>query len=55
MASFDGSIPTLALVAGLLIETADANGSTLLIATHDARLRKYVATTIQIAPLVLAG
>ncbi len=44
-----------ARVAKLLIETADANGSTLLIATHDARLREFIPTTLQLAPLALAA
>lgn len=44
-----------ARVAKLMIETANANGSTLLIATHDARLREYVPTTIQLVPLALAA
>ncbi|ASY45884.1 MAG: ATP-binding cassette domain-containing protein [Sphingobium sp.] len=35
-----------ARVASLLIEAADRNGSTLLIATHDQRLRKLIPHTI---------
>lgn len=35
-------------VARLLIDTADANGSTLLIATHDARLRAFVLDTVEL-------
>lgn len=33
-------------VGRLLIDTANANGSTLLIATHDARLRAFIPETI---------
>jgi putative ABC transport system ATP-binding protein len=38
-------------VGRLLIETAEANGSTLLIATHDARLRKYLPNTLALRAL----
>ncbi|MDR7154811.1 putative ABC transport system ATP-binding protein [Sphingobium xenophagum] len=33
-------------VASLLIETADRNGSTLLVATHDQRLKKLIPRTV---------
>ena len=42
-------------VAKLLIETADANGSTLLIATHDARLREHIPGAIRLTPLAMAA
>lgn len=38
-------------VAALLLEAADANGSTLLIATHDTRLRRFIADTVELAPM----
>lgn len=39
-------------IARLLIDTANANGSTLLIATHDVRLRAFVPNTIVLNPFV---
>lgn len=42
-------------VGRLLVETADANGSTLLIATHDHRLRALIPNTIVLTPLKLAA
>lgn len=42
-------------VGRLLIETADANESTLLIATHDNRLRALIPDTITLTPLKLAA
>lgn len=38
-------------VAHLLLEMAEANGSTLLIATHDARLRQFIPDAIALQPL----
>lgn len=40
-----------ARIATLLLETAEANGSTLLIATHDARLRNFIPRTVALQPL----
>jgi len=37
-------------VSRLLIETANAHGSTLLIATHDARLKACIGNTLVLAP-----
>jgi putative ABC transport system ATP-binding protein len=37
-------------IGRLLLETADANGSTLLIATHDARLQAFIPTALHLAP-----
>ena len=37
-------------IARLLVSTADAQGSTLLIATHDSRLRAHVANVVQLDP-----
>lgn len=42
-------------VARLLIDTANAQGSTLLIATHDARLRAFIPDTILLAPATQAA
>lgn len=42
-------------IARLLIDTADAYGSTLLIATHDARLKTFIARSEQLAPLAVAA
>lgn len=42
-------------VAQLLIDTANAQGSTLLIATHDARLRAFIPDTILLAPATQAA
>ncbi|MDP9421871.1 MAG: ATP-binding cassette domain-containing protein [Pseudomonadota bacterium] len=42
-------------VARLLIDTANANGSTLLIATHDARLRAFIPETIALDRLKQAA
>ncbi len=42
-------------VARLLIETADANGSTLLIATHDARLRAFIPNAVALNSLKTAA
>lgn len=39
-------------VARLLLETAHANGSTLLIATHDARLQAYIPTALRLGPQI---
>jgi putative ABC transport system ATP-binding protein len=39
------------LVARLLLDVAEANGSTLLIATHDARLRHFIPETVALEPL----
>lgn len=36
-------------IARLLLETADRNGSTLLVATHDGRLKRHIAETILLA------
>jgi putative ABC transport system ATP-binding protein len=37
-------------IARLLIETADAHGSTLLIATHDGRLRAHISNALVLSP-----
>ncbi|MEE2740921.1 MAG: ATP-binding cassette domain-containing protein [Pseudomonadota bacterium] len=37
-------------VASLLLETADRNGSTLLIATHDERLKALIPRTVSLVP-----
>ncbi|BAK66087.1 putative ABC transporter ATP-binding protein [Sphingobium sp. SYK-6] len=37
-------------VARLLLETADHNGSTLLVATHDARLKAFIPRSRTLAP-----
>lgn len=37
-------------VARLLMQTADQNGSTLLIATHDARLRAFIPNSRSLTP-----
>lgn len=37
---------SMAMVTRLLIDTADATGATLLIATHDARLRDYIPDVV---------
>jgi putative ABC transport system ATP-binding protein len=37
-------------IGRLLLETADANGSTLLIATHDKRLQAFIPTALHLAP-----
>jgi putative ABC transport system ATP-binding protein len=42
-------------VGRLLVETADVNGSTLLIATHDQRLRALVQNTVALSALKLAA
>jgi putative ABC transport system ATP-binding protein len=38
----------MAIVADLLVETANSNGSTLLIATHDARLQSRIGRTVRL-------
>ncbi len=40
-----------ARVAQLLLDTANANGSTLLVATHDARLQAHIPDSVEIAPI----
>lgn len=42
-------------VARLLVTTADANGSTLLIATHDARLRAFLPDVVTLPPSRMAA
>lgn len=42
-------------LARLLLDTAEANGSTLLIATHDARLREFIPDTIALTPRAKAA
>lgn len=42
-------------VAKLLIETADAHGSTLLIATHDTRLKAHIAKAMVLQPARVAA
>lgn len=42
-------------VARLLIDTADTHGSTLLVATHDARIRKFIADAVVLAPVTEAA
>lgn len=45
-----------ARVARLLLDTTAANGSTLLIATHDARLKAYIPDRVELAaPLRVAA
>jgi len=44
-----------ASVARLLLDTAEANGSTLLIATHDARLKAFIPDHVLLAPLARAA
>ncbi|KHL25020.1 ABC transporter ATP-binding protein [Croceibacterium mercuriale] len=39
-------------IARLLVGTADAHGSTLLIATHDARLKAHIPHALVLAPIV---
>ncbi|MEK7343601.1 MAG: ATP-binding cassette domain-containing protein [Pseudomonadota bacterium] len=39
-------------VGALLIETADRNGSTLLIATHDQRLKPLIPRAVSLVPTV---
>ena len=39
-------------IARLLVGTADAHGSTLLIATHDARLKAHIPHALVLAPVV---
>ena len=38
-------------IGRLLLDTANANGSTLLIATHDARLKALIPDTVTLAPV----
>jgi putative ABC transport system ATP-binding protein len=40
-----------ARIARLLLDAAEANGSTLLIATHDARLRSFIPQAVALQPL----
>lgn len=40
-----------ARVARLLIDTAGRHGSTLLVATHDARMREFIPDAVTLAPL----
>jgi putative ABC transport system ATP-binding protein len=40
-----------ASVARLLLNMAEANGSTLLVATHDTRLRQFIPETVALQPL----
>lgn len=42
-------------VARLLLDTANANGSTLLIATHDARLRTFIPNAVALRGLKAAA
>lgn len=42
-------------IGRLLVETAEANGSTLLIATHDARLKAFLPNILTLAPLAGAA
>ena len=42
----------MAKVARLLLDTADANGSTLLVATHDVRLQAFIPTAIGLDTVV---
>jgi putative ABC transport system ATP-binding protein len=44
-----------AKVARLLLETANANGSTLLVATHDARLQAFFPAVIRLDPRLQAA
>ena len=44
-----------ARVARLLLDTANANGSTLLIATHDARLQPFFPAAIRLGALLEAA
>ncbi|WP_347303117.1 ATP-binding cassette domain-containing protein [Croceibacterium sp. TMG7-5b_MA50] len=39
-------------IAQLLVTTADAHGSTLLIATHDARLRAHIDNALVLRPMI---
>ncbi|WP_439540744.1 ABC transporter ATP-binding protein [Sphingomonas sp.] len=38
-------------VARLLIDTANAHGSTLLVATHDARIKAFIPDAVTLAPV----
>jgi len=42
-------------IARLLLHAADANGSTLLIATHDARMRRFVPGVVSLTPPLAAA
>jgi putative ABC transport system ATP-binding protein len=42
--------PNAERVARLLVDTADSNGSTLLIATHDARLKAFIPRSRSLVP-----
>lgn len=42
-------------VAELLLKTADDMGATLLVATHDARLKHYIPTAVELQPLETAA
>lgn len=42
-------------IGRLLIETADVNGSTLLVATHDVRLKAFIPEVITLAPAKVAA
>lgn len=42
-------------VARLLIDTANTHGSTLLVATHDARIKVFIPDTVTLAPVCEAA
>lgn len=42
-------------VARLLIDTAEKHGSTLLVATHDTRIRRFIPNAVTLAPVAEAG
>jgi putative ABC transport system ATP-binding protein len=44
-----------ARIARVLLDAADANGSILLIATHDARLRRFIFDAVALRPLEAAA
>ena len=42
-------------IGRLLVDTANANGSTLLVATHDIRLKAFIPDAVTLSPLMQAA